>query len=340
VNAIRSKLIRTGIVAAVLAASAVCPLWAQEIGRLEVPPHDTSLDEVRQMIAARGYSEAEVELARLLLGSPNDPELLVLQALNFFYEHNYKDSRRIVARLIDAHSATAEVRVLSGLLYVVANDLGSAEKEFRTAAGEDSNNAAAHYYLGRTLYMRQAIDASVIEFKRALALDANFIQAYDALGLAYFVKEDSIQAQVWFERGMQKEQIRGGPKMEWLRLDLATMLLTIQRAGEAAGYLAEAERINPANSQVYVELGQLYFQERRYPDALAAYGQVLKLDPSNALAHYFRGRAYHLLKEDGRAREEFQWFVTLNRQHTMNETTSSMTSPHYSTDGELNEPIH
>lgn len=313
------------VIASIFLLSLCVPLgYAQVIGQLEFVPRNQSRDSVKRLIAARAYSEADAELARLLSGAPRDSERLILQALNFFYEHRYVESRFLVQRIIAQQPATAEVRVLSGLLYVVANDLGAAEPEFRMATEADSNNAAAHYYFGRTLYMRQAIDPSLAEFKQALAIDPNFIQAYDAIGLAYVVKEKPAEAKDWFVRGMQQEQLRDGPRLDWLPLDLAAMLLTYHRGAEAEVYLTEAEQINPSNPQVYSERGQMYFQDLRYSDAITAYWKVLQLDPLDARAHYFLGRAYHILGQDAPSKAEFDRFVQLNRQHTMLEPNSSI----------------
>lgn len=329
------KIASVGRLIAAMCLLSVCvnPGRAQANGHVNLPLRNPSREDVKRLIAAHAYTEADAELARLLLAAPTEPELLVLQALDFFYEHRYAESRSVVQRLAAPQAATAEVRVLSGLLFVVANDLGAAEREFRIATEADGNNAAAHYYFGRTLYMRQMIDASLAEFRRTLVLDPNFIQAYDALGLAYVVKENPAEAEDWFIRGMRQEELQGGPRLDWLRLDLAAMLLTHNRDDEAAVYLTEAERINPRNPQLYTERGQMYFQDRRYADAITAYQQVLTLDPSDAQAHYFRGRAYHFLGQEALSRAEFARFLELNRQHTMSPAQSSIATPNSPVDG-------
>ena len=77
---------------------------------------------------------------------------------------------------------------------------------------------------------------------------------------------------------------------------------------------AAAEK-NPSDATVRVELGNLYFDAERYPEAVTWYQEALKLDPKNADVSTDLGVAYYYMNEPDRALQQFDESLKIDPKH-------------------------
>lgn len=77
---------------------------------------------------------------------------------------------------------------------------------------------------------------------------------------------------------------------------------------------ATAEK-SPNDAAVRVELGNLYFDAERYPDAISWYQAALKLQPRNADVTTDLGVAYYYLNQPDRALEQFADALKTDPRH-------------------------
>jgi tetratricopeptide (TPR) repeat protein len=73
---------------------------------------------------------------------------------------------------------------------------------------------------------------------------------------------------------------------------------------------------DPKNAGAAVQLGNLYFDAERYPDAIKWYEESLRLDPKNPDASTDLGISYYYSGQTDRALEQFETSLTLDPRHT------------------------
>jgi tetratricopeptide (TPR) repeat protein len=85
---------------------------------------------------------------------------------------------------------------------------------------------------------------------------------------------------------------------------------------------AEAQRLqtaagqNPADAKTRVDLGNLYFDAERYPEAIAWYQQALRINPNDADVSTDLAVCYYYSNDPDRALQQFQASLKANPKHT------------------------
>lgn len=82
-----------------------------------------------------------------------------------------------------------------------------------------------------------------------------------------------------------------------------------------AALRAAAEK-DPADAAVRVQLGDLYFDAERFPEAARWYEDALRADPKNVNASTDLGIAYYYMNQADRALGQFERSLALDPQHT------------------------
>ena len=83
----------------------------------------------------------------------------------------------------------------------------------------------------------------------------------------------------------------------------------------ATALRATAER-NPTDAETRVQLGNLYFDAERYPDAIRWYEDALRVDPRNVNASTDLGIAYYYSNQPDRALSQFDTSLSIDPKHS------------------------
>jgi tetratricopeptide (TPR) repeat protein len=73
---------------------------------------------------------------------------------------------------------------------------------------------------------------------------------------------------------------------------------------------------DPKNAAARVQLGNVYFDGERYPDAIKWYQEALKIDPKNVDASTDLGVSYYYSNDPDRALKQFEYSLSLDPRHT------------------------
>ncbi len=123
---------------------------------------------------------------------------------------------------------------------------------------------------------------------KALELDDTLAETHLELAVLKHLYE-------WDQTGAEREFKRAlelNPNSADAHLGYSYYLIHQLRCDEATAEAEAARRLNPASLGVSVTLGITFFCARRYDQAIAQYGSVLEVEPSNFFARFWRGWAY------------------------------------------------
>jgi tetratricopeptide (TPR) repeat protein len=166
---------------------------------------------------------------------------------------------------------------------------------------ESLSNAALQRGIDR--YMDDDFEGAVTEFKRSLGLGRNSSFAVDTahyLAMAYLQLEDPQQAEEAYKTAIQIDRNRDDS-----HLKLGNLYFSQKRYNEAMQEYGEAVRLNPGTVNRYA-LGQAYIELGRFVDAENQYSEIQRLAPKEAGGYLGMGLTFSRQGNYEAAIEQFE----------------------------------
>ena len=173
-----------------------------------------------------------------------------------------------------------------------------------------------HVY-ARAQAAQQAGDfqAAAIHYEELLRLRPNLAEAYVNLGSVYYQTREDTKAAAALERAIQlKPQLGAAPYF------FLGVIASRQNDHEkAVRHLEASEQLDSSDLVVAYYLGEAYFANRQYSDAIAAFEKATSHIDFRADAHYYLSKAYGALSKQtmDRLAEEYpdSFYIHLARGH-------------------------
>ena len=144
-------------------------------------------------------------------------------------------------------------------------------------------------------------DAPSKDIDRAIKLDDEFEEAYNARGYAYYTAGNYDQALRDYNRA-----IKLNADFALCYLNRAIVYNDLEAYDRAIEDLDAAIKIDPDYFAAYNNRGHVRLQQGEYGDALKDSDRAIKLDPDKAVAHFNRGLASYYLEKVRAGGQGFQ----------------------------------
>lgn len=249
----------------------------------EIDPEAGVLGSATIMLSRKNYQEAEDILQQALYRMPNSDEKLKWQ-------------------------------LLYGDVLMEQGAWDQAEQAYRTVLSDDFDNAEAHIRLGKVLYHSQGFAAARLEIEKGIQLspmsesgyetlaDLSVLAGQPAIAEMYFERAsaiapekywisvrriDSLVTGGWYSQAIQiSNEMIGNFSDDPLALSLAyerlaniyLLLGELDLAGQSIRRAIECDSTRPT---VWLSAGSVYEAKADFSQAIAAYRQVLVLEPDN-----------------------------------------------------------
>jgi Tfp pilus assembly protein PilF len=141
----------------------------------------------------------------------------------------------------------------------------------------------AHNNLGSVYLVRQDFDAAQAQFEAALKASQNDAQAYFNLANVLLLTQRYPAAEREIEDGLQRR-----PDSAFGRFLQGSLYSHTNRPELAENSLQSALQLDPKMSQAYLQLVNLYLQQKRTPDAIAQLEAYLKAFPDSSYSQKAR----------------------------------------------------
>ncbi|UCF93721.1 MAG: tetratricopeptide repeat protein [Desulfobacterales bacterium] len=159
---------------------------------------------------------------------------------------------------------------------------------------------------GIDLYMQKKYEDAAGQFEKSVNLAPSSPYTADAtkyLAQIYLKLNRTDKAISAYKRGIELNRDRDD-----LRVSLGNLYYAEERYGEALAEYKEAVRINPAANNHY-SAGQGYLKLQKFSEAETAFRTVLRMEPNGPYGHYGLGQTYSKQGKYEKAIEQFETAV-------------------------------
>lgn len=201
-----------------------------------------------------------------------------------------------------------------GVMALAGNDLDRAEFEFRTAIELSPQYVEAYNNLGIVHKRRGKLHEAEAQFERAIELDKKYAAAYSHLGAVYLAQNRIDAAIEIIQRGLKKDSTLADGHYN---LGLAYLEKTKQSRDKSYIPLAEASfkkatELNANLQYVHVQLADLYQELGEYDLAIIRYRLALGDTPHSVETWLKLGNLYLHIDDPYKAQNCFQKALEIN----------------------------
>jgi tetratricopeptide (TPR) repeat protein len=267
--------------------------------------------EIQADISNKAFSQAETKMLAQIENSRHPEALLEILGGLFFLDHNYLQAA-IAYKKAESHNALTENgRFTLVMSYIELKRTNWARDELLRLEKENPAQPLYPYWLGRIQYDNQDFANGIARFNQALAIDPQFVRAYDGRALCEEAIGDVAAAEESYKRANALNRKQTKPSSS-PPLDYGSMLAKAGRSEEAAALLKEALTIDPHRAKGYFELGRIEEKHSHLEMAIRDFETAAKLDPNDPSPVYRLFALYSRKGDKQRAEEMEARFRAIN----------------------------
>jgi tetratricopeptide (TPR) repeat protein len=217
---------------------------------------------------------------------PRDRDVVIYLGYDLLHLEQWEDLQALTAQYKDLFPKEPDIPLLAGYVYKHDGQLDEAVANFTEALNRDPNVVTAYTNRGFVLNDLHQPAKAAADFEESLKREPNNIEAH--MGLA-FADLNLHHWQAAIHQTQLAEKIAGDS-------ELVHTIRATAYGGEglltksAAEYTA-ALKFDPTDGSLYLGLGNIYFAQRRYRDAVVQLESAVKYLPENARIYALMARA-------------------------------------------------
>jgi tetratricopeptide (TPR) repeat protein len=290
--------------------------YLEQAQRINPAAYDNGYDLALAYIVSNRLPNAR-QLLQNLLKQKDSAELH-----NLLAEVEEKDGKFVVAANeyeLAAHLDPSEGNLFDwGSELLLHRTLDPAITIFEKAAERYPNSPRIAIGLGIAYYSRGNYDDAVKSLLHAADLSPADPRVYPFLSRAYDSSPSQAEEVIARFRRFAEQQPNNGRAQYYYAMSLWKGK-RIQDASldlaQISALLKRAIALDPSLAEAHLQLGNLYSDQHKYPDAIPEYQHVLELNSDLADAHYRLGQAYVHTGEKDKAQQQLQAYQKLREQH-------------------------
>ena len=258
----------------------------------------------KSLVNLEHFAEAANALSAYLASHPESDEAAYLLAYTKFRENKPVDSLNLFTAAAKIKPPHADDLKIVALDYALLEDQANAAKYLEQALRMQPGNIEVLYYLGRVRYQQNQFDLAIKAFEDVLNRDPTHAKAQNNLGLSLEAMNRTEEAMTAYRKAVALDK-SSNHHSEQPYLNLATLLIRLDKATESVPLLRQAVLIAPDSGQVHYQLGKALFNLDRLEEARSELQESLRLQPAESSTHYLLGRLYRRLGDAEAATREF-----------------------------------
>lgn len=226
--------------------------------------------------ATGDIDKALAEFAALHKDHPKDVQVRKNYIQILIDKDQMAEATKLDAELLKSNPHDVEGLVFKGETELRQNDIAGAVESLQNALRYDSENAIAHYQLGVAYARQQDTARAEAEWREAVRVQPNLVDAQRALAMLEMGRNDNDAA---LQNAQQIVVAQPFSPVGYLLRSAAE--LDSGKYADAQHDAEEALKRAPNSPSPYVQMGAIQFSQKNYSGAEKSFQQSLDKDPSS-----------------------------------------------------------
>jgi tetratricopeptide (TPR) repeat protein len=290
--------------------------YLEQAQRINPTAYDNGYDLALALIVTNRLADAR-QLLQNLLKQKDSAELH-----NLLAEVEEKEGKFVAAANeyeVAAHLDPSEGNLFDwGSELLLHRTLDPAITIFEKAAERYPNSPRIAIGLGIAYYSRGNYDDAVKFLLHAADLSPADPRVYPFLSRAYDSSPSQADEVIARFRRFAEQQAKNGRAQYYYAMSLwkgKRLQDSNLDLAQIDALLKRAIALDPSLAEAHLQLGNLYSDQHKYPDAIPEYHRALEINFDLSDAHYRLGQAYVHTGEKDKAQEQLQAYQKLREQH-------------------------
>ncbi len=227
--------------------------------------------------ATGDVNKATAEYDGLFRDHPKDPLVKRNYIQLLILKNRLEEATRLNDEILKSAPRDTDPLVYKGQIQIRQNHPDAAVDTLQSALQNDPDNAVAHYQLGLAFDHQHDAARAEAEWRKAVRLNPDLPEAQSALATVELFRGD---AAALLETSQQIIKSQPYAADGFLLKCLAETAM--HKFNDAQHDAEEALQRAPQSPAPYVQMGNVQFEQKHYPDAEKYFQQALDKDPSSA----------------------------------------------------------
>jgi tetratricopeptide (TPR) repeat protein len=262
------------------------------------------LYKAKALIHLENFGEAERAVRIYLQSHRDSSDGLYLLGFVLHRQQRPRESLEVYTQAASISTPTGDDLKVVGLNYVLLDDYSDAIKWLEKAVEYDPKNRDAWYYLGRSYYTKSMLAEARKAFLKVLELNPEDAKAENNLGLIFETSGQPAAAIEAYQKAIAWEEKSEHPS-EQPFVNLGNLFMQEGKSKEGLAALERAVAIAPENAFCRMKLGVAYREAGKLEDSRRELEKATQLAPDNPATHYQLGRLYKDMHLVDQAQAEF-----------------------------------
>ena len=260
---------------------------------------------------------------------------LIDEGLREFNSQNYARAKSKFLEALKFEDDNAEANAYLGMTLYNENpkdqgNIKEAINKIKKALKKDNTLDEAHYTLAKIYDDQGAYDLAIDEYKETIKLNPQNYEAFNALGKIYYRQKEYEKAETQFAAAIRikNDFVQG-------YFNIATTQNRLNKKSDSKKNYKKAIDLDPTYFGAVANLGNLYFYEQDYENALTYFLKAVKLDDRYKYRELI-GESYMGLNQPDNAIDAFSASIAINPKQTDEDKEAAVQAYIYIADIEKN----
>ena len=219
----------------------------------------------------------EYEEAKRL--QPGNPEILHGLGVLYFETENYEKAAGLLKASLEANNRDPLVHYYLAESFVKLGNAQGAAEEYKNALDLDPNLVQAEYGLSLLLENQGDVSTAKEHYRSVTVKDPNHVGAFFQLGIVAYQEGNLQEAEKYFERASLIDS-----KMAPAHYNLGLVLMKLGDFEKARNEFKKAITLDPSNPAGFFQAAVAYEEQGFLNEAASGYEEALRLNPNWAEA--------------------------------------------------------